>query len=312
MKQIDTKRLWKGFWQLADPKIWIASTVPMAVGAALTYGSTGGFNLYWFIVALIGVYCIEIGKNAINEFIDYGSGVDRYITADKRNPFSGGKKTIVDGKLTVLEAKIIASITMGAACIIGLYVVFYHEFSVLWVGLLGVFLTTFYSMPPFKFNYSGFGEFVVGFTFGPLVLSGIYLTLNHIIDYKVLLVSLPIGFLITNVLWINQFPDYEADKKGNKFNWVVRLGKKRSVPIYAFLFKAAFGLFIIISIVYRNPLWLLSLLAIPKALRSVKVAKTQYDNIPELMQANAGTVQIYMVVGICMVIAAVSNKFINI
>lgn len=36
------------------------------------------------------------------------------------------------------------------------------------------------------------------------------------------------GFLITNVLCINQYPDFEADRACNKMNWVVRLGRKRA------------------------------------------------------------------------------------
>ena len=131
------KRVVKGFWQLADPKIWIASTVPMAVGGALAYRHISRFEWYWFIISLVGVYLIEIGKNAVNEFIDYASGVDRYVEADKRTPFSGGKKTIVDGMLTVFETKVIAVITMFLACIIGLYIVLFRETAVFWVGVSG-------------------------------------------------------------------------------------------------------------------------------------------------------------------------------
>jgi len=71
----DVSRIFTGFWQLADPKIWISSTVPMVVGAALAYGNTGQFNFYWFLVSLLGIYLIEIGKNAVNEFVDFQSGV---------------------------------------------------------------------------------------------------------------------------------------------------------------------------------------------------------------------------------------------
>lgn len=31
------QKLWRGFWQVADSKIWIASLVPMAVGGSLAY-----------------------------------------------------------------------------------------------------------------------------------------------------------------------------------------------------------------------------------------------------------------------------------
>ena len=70
MNVTELKRLWRGFWQLADPKIWIASTVPMLVGASLSYSVTGRFDFPWFILSLMGIYLIEIGKT-INEYIDY-------------------------------------------------------------------------------------------------------------------------------------------------------------------------------------------------------------------------------------------------
>jgi len=88
----DFSRLWRGFWQTADPKIWIASTIPMAVGAVFAYVFKNAFSIYWFIWTLVGIYLIEIGKNAIGEFADYETGVDLYVTADKRTPFSGGKR----------------------------------------------------------------------------------------------------------------------------------------------------------------------------------------------------------------------------
>ena len=72
-----------------------------------------------------------------------------------------------------------------------------------------------------KLAYRGLGEFAVGFTFGPLITLGIYLVMSGRFDFKVMIVGLPLGFLIANVLWINQYPDYEADMKGNK-----KLGSK--------------------------------------------------------------------------------------
>ncbi|KRQ86520.1 1,4-dihydroxy-2-naphthoate octaprenyltransferase [Caloramator mitchellensis] len=302
------QRIWKGFWQLADPKIWIASTIPMLVGGLFAYTQEGKFNLFWFLVSLIGVYLIEISKNATNEVIDYLSGADRFVEGDKRTPFSGGKKTIVDGILTVSEAKWIAGLTLLAACIIGLIIVFFWEFNVLYVGLFGVLIATFYTLPPLKLAYRGLGELAVGFTFGTLITSGIYIAMAHNFDYKVILLSLPIGFLITNVLWINEFPDYEADLKAGKKNWVVRLGKKKAATIYAILFALSYLSFIAISIVLKNPFYLLAFLTLPISITAVKIAKRYYDDIPNLIAANAKTVQLYMLTGVIMIIANILKR----
>lgn len=306
----DVRRVWQGFWQLADPKIWIASTVPMVVGAAFAFGSTGRFDLYWFIVALIAVYCIEIGKNAVNEWVDYTSGVDRFITPDKRTPFSGGKKTIVDGKLTLSEVVMIAVVTFVIACVIGLYIMFFKERGIFWIGIAGVLLSILYSLPPFKLAYRGFGEVTVGLTFGPLIVLGIYYLQTGRVDLSALWVSIPIGILIANVLWINQFPDYEADARGNKRNWLVRLGKKKGVKVFALLFLAAYLWFILLAIVLKNPFWLLGLASVPLAVRAVRVARQHYDDIPRLTEANLRMVQVYQLTGLTMTVAAILGRFV--
>ena len=191
------------------------------------------------------------------------------------------------------------------ACGNVLKIVLFREPSILWVGLLGVFISIFYSVPPFKFAYTGLGEFAVGFTFGPLVTLGMYMVMAQEFDYRVMIVGLPIGFLIANVLWINQYPDYEADKQGNKRNWVVRLGKEKGIKVYIILFVLAYISLILVSAIYRNPFWLLGCVSIPLAVKSVKIAQREFNNIPKLVQANATTLLIYQLTGLAMRIASV-------
>ena len=304
----DFKRRWHGFWQLADPKIWIASTVSMIVAAALAYNLKGAFNLYWFVWTVVGIYLIEIGKNAINEVVDYDSGVDTFVTKEERTAFSGGKKTIVDGKLTVLEAKVIAILTMAAAVLIGIYISVYREPKVFIIGVIGFTLSIIYSLPPFKLAYRGLGELTVGLTFGPLIILGTYLVQTHTISPEIILVSLPIGLLITNVLWINQYPDYNADKKGAKMNWVVRLGRKKAVVIYILLFVLSYLSLFLIFIVFRNPFWLLPFVSFPLVLEAVQTARKYYDNVPKLVLANLRTVQVYQLFGLMLFLDAILDK----
>lgn len=253
-------RLIQGVWRLADPKLCIASTVPMVVSTAMAYKALGYIDIYWLFLSFFGVYLIETGKNAINEVVDYKSGVDRFVTPDKRTPFSGGKKTIVDGLLTVEETKIIALVTMLAAAAIGLYIAIAREPMVLWIGIAGFLISIFYSLPPFKFCYRGLGEFAIGLTYGPLVVSGTYLVQTHTVNLEILLLSLMIGFLIANVVWINQYPDYEADARGNKRNWVVRLGKEKGIVVYILLYVLAYLSLLIAVFFTGNPLLLIALL----------------------------------------------------
>ncbi|MDP2857936.1 MAG: hypothetical protein Q8P50_08170 [Bacillota bacterium] len=57
----------------------------------------------------------------------------------------------------------------------------------------------------------------------------------------------------------------------------------------------------------RNPLWLLGLVSVPIAVESVRVAARSYNDIPRLVAANAGTVKVYQLVGLAMLIAGLKN-----
>ncbi|WP_020615464.1 prenyltransferase [Paenibacillus daejeonensis] len=298
------RRRWRGFWQLADPKIWIASTVPLLIATALAYADTGSLPVGWIVAALVGIYLIEIGKNAVNEFIDYYTGVDRYVTADRRTPFSGGKKTIIDGRLTLGETALIALVTLAAAFIVGVLIAWFREPHVFWIGMIGGVLAVAYSLPPFKLNYNGLGEFAVGLAFGPLLLSGMYVMLTGRLDLKVVLIGVPIAFLVMAILWINQYPDYEADIRGGKRNGLVRIGKRPGLFVFGGLFVCTYLSLPVLAWLTGNLYWLLGLVTIPLAWRTVRSAVRHLDDLPRFLAANAGTIQLYQLMGLTMLAAA--------
>ncbi len=303
MYKLELDRLVKGIWRLASPQILIASIIPMMLGAVAAFKETGHFYWYWFFVSVIGVFLIETGKNAVNEVIDYRTGVDRFVSPDKQTPFSGGKKTIVDGILTILEVSVIGFLSMGSAALVGLYVVFFREFSVLFIGLAGFFIAIFYTLPPLKFIYNGLGEIAVGVTYGPLIVMGTYIVQTHYFSLLPFLLSIPVGFLVTNILWINQFPDYEADKKGNKRNWVVRIGKEKSLYVHAALFALTY-IYILFLAIGTHKMWMLiSLLSIPVAISAVFIAFKHYNDIPKMVGANVKTILVYLLTGVLMAVA---------
>lgn len=305
----EVSRLLKGFHQISDPKIWIASTVPLILAHALAFGQKGQLNFYWLVISLIGIYSIEIAKNALNDVVDYKSGADLFVQKDKQTPFSGGKKVIVEDILTIKETLVIFVLTLALGVGIGIYIVFQREFLVLPIGIVGVTLAVFYSLPPVKLCYRGLGEVAIGITFGPLMVAGAYLVQTGHVTPEVFLVSLPIGFIISGVIWINQYPDYEADYKAKKFNWVVKLGKKKGLKVYKALLTLPFVTLIFIALYFYNPFWLLPLLSIPLAVNAIKVAKENYEQIPNMLEANATTIKIYKLVGALMVIAALSEGY---
>jgi 1,4-dihydroxy-2-naphthoate octaprenyltransferase len=57
-----------------------------------------------------------------------------------------------------------------------LYLGFVRGWTPLWLVVVGLFLTVFYSTPPFRLSYVGHGpgELAVGVGFGPVIVLGTY------------------------------------------------------------------------------------------------------------------------------------------
>jgi 1,4-dihydroxy-2-naphthoate octaprenyltransferase len=228
-----------GFWRLADPKISLASFAGMAL-AGLFAAADSGFQITWFLLTVVGIFCIEVGKNASGELVDYDSGTDLAVSEADRSPFSGGKRVLVDGLLTRAQTRTIAGVffALGIAC--GLVIAVWREPAVLGAGLVGVALAWFYHGPPLRLSYRGLGEFAVALGYGPLVVNGTYLVQVGALNPLLLHLSGVLGLLVMSFLWINQFPDHRADRASGKRNLVVRLGLRRAAVAYVVVVIAAY------------------------------------------------------------------------
>jgi 1,4-dihydroxy-2-naphthoate octaprenyltransferase len=231
-----------GLWRLADPKISLASFAAMFLGACAA-ARDGALSWKWLALTVLGIFLIEIAKNASGEIVDFDSGTDRAVAPEDRSPFSGGKRVLIDGLLTRRQTISIAAVSYLLGIAAGLVIVAYREPQILWLGVVGVALAYFYHAPPFKLSYRGLGELAVGLCYGPLITSGTYLVQRGTVTLELILVSTLLGLLIAAFLWINEFPDYRADSVSRRLNLVVRLGRPKAARVFvAMMMVAAVGL----------------------------------------------------------------------
>jgi len=90
-----TSAFWHGFWRLADPKISLASFASMFLGACAA-AANGSLHFGWLAVTLLGIFSIEVAKNASGEIFDWNSGNDQAVQEQDRSPFSGGKRALME------------------------------------------------------------------------------------------------------------------------------------------------------------------------------------------------------------------------
>jgi 1,4-dihydroxy-2-naphthoate octaprenyltransferase len=192
--------------------------------------------------------------------------------------------------------------TLGVGC--GLMLIFQGRPYVAVIGLLGLGAALGYSASPVQLMSAGLGELLIFLAFGPLLTWGAYYVQTGKLSLMAAAVSLPLAFLITAIIWINEFPDMEADLAAGKHHLVARLGLKTSRWGYAALMAAPFlSLFVLIELFHLPDLILAGLAPLPLAVRAVRLAFRTPPDAPEFVPIQALTIQTHFLTGLTLTLA---------
>ena len=75
-----------------------AVIIPVLLGTAVAWYETGIFFIWYFLLAFLGVVCVNAGTNLANDYFDHKSRADdinKEVT-----PFSGGARVIQEGLIS--------------------------------------------------------------------------------------------------------------------------------------------------------------------------------------------------------------------
>lgn len=274
-----------------------ASIIPVLVGVSYAWYETGIFYPVLFVLSLIGSIAVHIGTNLLNEFVDYTTGND---AGNKYHilPFSGGSGVLQEGSLRPSQVYRAAMICYAVAFFLGVILAYTRGILVLYLTVAGILSGYSYDSPPLKLVYRGVGELMVGISFGFFIITGSYYMQTQKVTPEILLIALPIAILISAVLYINEFPDYEADKAVGKNHLVVRLGTKKAAVFYSILMTFAYiSLLIILVLRILPPIGVVTLLTAPIAFTAMALTGKYHDRPLELCPANASTILIHFTTG---------------
>lgn len=206
-------------WILAcRPKTLLAAVVPVMVGSALAVSQ----NQFIFIYSLLALLCsilIQVGTNFTNDLYDHLKG------ADSKNR-KGPERALSSGLITSLQMKIAIVIVFGLAFALGMFLVYSVGIVILVIGVLSITAGLAYTAGPYPLAYNGLGDVFVFVFFGIIGTTGTYYL--HLKEFTLLslLISFPVGVLITNILVINNYRDIDEDREANKNTLVVKLGRR--------------------------------------------------------------------------------------
>ena len=125
--------------------------------------------------------------------------------------------------------------------------------------------------------------------YGPLIALGTYLVQRGGASAEVLAVSLPLGLLVAAFLWVNEFPDYAADRASNKRNLVVVLGRRRARFVFSALVAVAYFGILVNAWWFRDPIYAGAVLGLPWALAAARRVHAAPENVAQLIPAQVAT-----------------------
>ncbi len=282
-----------------------ASIAPVLLGGAIAWATRDSLNWGLLFLAVAAGAFIHLGVNVFNDYFDHISGNDA-VNVDFVRPFSGGSRAIQMGLLTPLETLMGAILLCALASGIGAYLAWAAGPWVLAFGVVGLVSGVFYVGEPFKWINRGVGELMVGLNFGTLMTLGSYYVQTERVDWTPAIASIPVAALIAAVLYINEFPDFAADRAVGKRTWVVRLGRQRAAIAYVFLMAIPYLTIAAAVAADVLPLpTLLALLTLPLAARAVHCALRYHSQPLDLTPANALTIVTHLATGLLLTLGYV-------
>lgn len=223
----------KAWLRLSRPLFHIVGVLPFLLGAVLAWSETGTFSLVVFLLGSAGAVLIMLAAYYAGEYWDIEE--DRIASGLTRSRFAGGSGVMVEGLVSrrhVLAGVWLSLILAGIVGVL-LVVVFQTGSWTIPLGVIGMIGGFYYSSRPVRWVRTGLGETWIAFCYGWLpVNTGYYLQAGRFLPLATW-ISIPVALTIFNVILINEFPDYEADRAAGKENLAVRLGLHQASVLYA-------------------------------------------------------------------------------
>jgi len=281
-----------------------ATFVPVALGVAVA-AHDGSWHWGLALLTLIAACSVHLGLNVANDVFDTASGADRANV----NPtqFSGGSRVILYGLLSMRQMVLLMLGFYALGAGIGLYLAITRGFwPLMAIGFAGVFISLFYTAPPFRFVHRGLGELCVFLGFGPIMAIGAYYVQAQQWSWEAIYASIPVGILIALVLYVNEVPDRPGDAAAGKRTLPVRWTKEGVIAWYVASVAVAFTVIAVGAGAQIMP-WptIIALAAIPLAVPVYTGLVDFYDSPYQLMPRMAKNVQLHLVAGLLLTLGYV-------
>lgn len=214
----------------ARPKTLSAAAVPVFIGVALALRDSQGC-IQWVpaLLCLLFAWVMQIDSNLVNDYFDFKHGNDG---EDRLGP----KRACSEGWVTPGAMKRGIAVTTLLGCAIGLPLIHFGGWEMVIVGICCVIFCFLYTT---KLSYVGMGDVLVLLFFGIVpVCCTYYLTLPagaQMLTWEAFVCSVCCGMVVDALLVVNNYRDYDNDRRNGKQTLIVKMGRKGGERLYLLL-----------------------------------------------------------------------------
>jgi len=261
-------------------KFWFelsrAYSFPMSVMSWLipfTFGVCDGGNVFYGIIALIGILFAHAGTNMFDDFADYlieKRKIDKGLKTDFN--FQKGKcRHLISGSITL---KKLLSVIVGCfliALLCGYYLVLKSGFEIISVIIIAGILALLYPLC----SYVALGEVVVGIMFAPLLYFGVYFVMTGTYSFELLPMTVSTGLLTVGLLHAHMLLDFDFDALNKKIT-LCSLAKSKNNALKTQILIDFFAYFNILGFCLSDnisKIYLISFLSLPTAIILILLLK---------------------------------------
>ena len=278
-------------------KFLLASVIAVCLGLAINWWQNQTIDIVYGILTFVGVMALHASVDLLNDYWDFKRHID---TKTQRTKFSGGTGVLPEGLLKpndVYKAGIIFLI-IGSA--VGGYFIFEKGITIAIILAFAIISIYFYST---RIVNSGLGEIFVAIKGAMIVLGTFFVQTSHI-TVEPILGGIVVGVLSSLVLFVNSFPDFDADKAGDRKTLVIILGKKKAASAVWIFPIIAYGVIISGIVTHVLPiLSLITLLTIPLLMKSGLSLKQNFDDVDKIVPTMGSFVSYSRITGLLLVLS---------
>lgn len=249
------------------------------------------------MACIIGVVLSHISVNILDDYVDYSSGLDKETVKTK---FSGGSSLLGNRGIKPRTALALGGALFILAAAIGIYLVS-RQIILLPFFIVGAVGVLFYARYLNKLPFMA--EAITGLSFFSVVMGSYIVASGSVLHLGgVLFAAIPAGMQVGLILYTNEVPDRDLDKKYGRKNAIIMIWSRKWAAAFYLILEAISCLIVVagVAIGALPPASAFVLLLMPVAL-AISCEMARYKNPKSYERAMANSAMI--VLGFILILA---------